>query len=96
MHEKEKTSRRTFLKKSSLTGVGLLTIPQLVSTAFAEEKRNKKVVISKDDISLFQGDSITDAGRKREKGWQQHKSAGERQSGDRCAQRPDHFKRRNG
>jgi lysophospholipase L1-like esterase len=67
MQEKEKTSRRNFLKKSSLAGVGLLTIPQLVSTAFAEEKRNKKVVISKDDIILFQGDSITDAGRKRDK-----------------------------
>ena len=67
MQEKEKTSRRNFLKKSSLAGVGLLTIPQLVSTAFAEEKRNKKIVISKDDVILFQGDSITDAGRKRDK-----------------------------
>jgi lysophospholipase L1-like esterase len=67
MHEKEKTSRRTFLKKSSLTGVGLLTIPQLVSTAFAEETRSKKITISKDDVILFQGDSITDAGRKRDK-----------------------------
>jgi len=67
MQEKEKTSRRNFLKKSSLAGVGLLTIPQLVSTAFAQEKRNKKITISKDDIILFQGDSITDAGRKRDK-----------------------------
>lgn len=67
MHEKEKTSRRNFLKKSSLTGVGLLTIPQLVSTAFAEETRSKKITISKDDVILFQGDSITDAGRKRDK-----------------------------
>jgi lysophospholipase L1-like esterase len=67
MEEKEKTSRRNFLKKSSLAGVGLLTIPQLVSTAFAEEKRSKKIVISKDDVILFQGDSITDAGRKKDK-----------------------------
>lgn len=67
MQEKEKTSRRNFLKKSSLAGVGLLTIPQLVSTAFAEEKRSKKIVISKDDVILFQGDSITDAGRKKDK-----------------------------
>ena len=67
MQNKENTSRRNFLKKSSLAGVGLLTIPQLVSTAFAEEKRSKKIVISKDDVILFQGDSITDAGRKRDK-----------------------------
>jgi lysophospholipase L1-like esterase len=67
MQNKESTSRRNFLKKSSLAGVGLLTIPQLVSTAFAEEKRSKKIVISKDDVILFQGDSITDAGRKRDK-----------------------------
>src|SRR5690348_4480081 len=67
MQEKEKTSRRNFLKKSSLAGVGLLTIPQLVSTAFAEETRSKKITISKDDVILFQGDSITDAGRKRDK-----------------------------
>jgi lysophospholipase L1-like esterase len=67
MQEKEKTSRRNFLKRSSLAGVGLLTIPQLVSTAFAEETRPKKITISKDDVILFQGDSITDAGRKRDK-----------------------------
>ena len=67
MQEKEKTSRRNFLKKSSLAGVGLLTIPQLVSTAFAEETRPKKITISNDDVILFQGDSITDAGRKRDK-----------------------------
>ncbi len=67
MQNKENTSRRNFLKKSSLAGVGLLTIPQLVSTAFAEEKRSKKIAVSKDDIILFQGDSITDAGRKKDK-----------------------------
>ena len=67
MQQRENTSRRNFLKKSSLAGVGLLTIPQLLSTAFAEEKRSKKITISKDDIILFQGDSITDAGRKKNK-----------------------------
>ena len=67
MQNKENTSRRNFLKKSSLAGVGLLTIPQFVSTAFAEEKRSKKIAISKDDVILFQGDSITDAGRKKDK-----------------------------
>lgn len=67
MMEKENTSRRNFLKKSSLAGVSLLTIPQLVSTAFAEEKKTKKFAISKEDVILFQGDSITDAGRKKDK-----------------------------
>ena len=58
-------SRRRFLKNSSLLTVSALTIPQLVSSAFAEQdiKRHK---IVKDNVILFQGDSITDAGRKKD------------------------------
>jgi lysophospholipase L1-like esterase len=64
MKQKETSSRRNFLRNTSLGGIAALTIPQLVSTAFAEEKIKKKVRINKDDVILFQGDSITDAGRK--------------------------------
>ncbi len=59
-------SRRNFIKNSSLAGLTALSIPQLVSTAFAEAKFNKKVKLSQDDIILFQGDSITDSGRKKD------------------------------
>ena len=61
------SSRRDFIKATSLASAGLLTIPQIVSAAFTKERnRKKKVVINKDDIILFQGDSITDAGRKKD------------------------------
>ena len=63
MKQNESTSRRNFLKNTSLIGVSAITIPQMVSTAFAEQSR-KRFKISKDDVILFQGDSITDAGRK--------------------------------
>jgi lysophospholipase L1-like esterase len=41
-----------------------LALPQIVSAAFAKEAA-KKVSLDKDDIVLFQGDSITDWGRDR-------------------------------
>jgi lysophospholipase L1-like esterase len=59
------TSRRNFLKNTSLVTAASLTIPQLVSTAFAAEKI-RRISLAKDDIILFQGDSITDAGRKKD------------------------------
>ncbi len=44
-----------------------LSIPQLILTAFAEDDaKNKKIPLAKNEIVLFQGDSITDAGRARE------------------------------
>ena len=52
MKQNENTSRRNFLKNTSLIGVSALTIPQLVSTSFAKESR-KRFKISKDDIILL-------------------------------------------
>ena len=61
------SSRRNFLKTTSLASAGLLAIPQIVSAAYnGEANKKKKVTISKDDVILFQGDSITDAGRKKD------------------------------
>jgi lysophospholipase L1-like esterase len=57
--------RRSFIKKASLGGVAAISIPEIVSAAFAVEKINK-ITLKKDDVILFQGDSITDAGRKRD------------------------------
>jgi lysophospholipase L1-like esterase len=61
------SSRRNFLKSTSLASAGLLTMPQIVSAAFnSEAVKKKRVMINKDDVILFQGDSITDAGRKKD------------------------------
>lgn len=59
------TSRRNFIKASSLATVSALSITEIVSSAFAEVKVSK-VSIGQNNTVLFQGDSITDAGRKRE------------------------------
>lgn len=56
-------SRRDFIKKASLGSALLAGIPEIVSAAVAKEK---KVSIEKGNVILFQGDSITDAGRNRE------------------------------
>jgi len=55
-------SRRGFLKTAAIGAVATLSIPQLVAASPAMAKA-KKIKLEKDDIILFQGDSITDAGR---------------------------------
>ncbi len=61
------SSRRSFIKVTSLASAGLITIPQIVFAAFKNETvKREKIVINKDDVILFQGDSITDAGRKKD------------------------------
>lgn len=66
MNESSPSSRRHFLKNTSLLSASLLSIPQIVSASFKEHKPDKKIGLNKDDVILFQGDSITDAGRKKE------------------------------
>ena len=63
--EKNETSRRKFLKTTSLSGLFYLSVPSIISTAFTEEKVGK-IGLKKIDVILFQGDSITDAGRKKD------------------------------
>ena len=62
----ENNSRRNFIRNASLGSALGLSIPAIVSTAFAAEKSGKKVRIQKEDVILFQGDSITDSGRRKE------------------------------
>lgn len=57
-------NRRDFIKKAALGGIMPLCIPKIVSSAFAEE-RVRRISLSKNDVVLFQGDSITDFHRKR-------------------------------
>lgn len=60
------SSRRNFIRNTSLASAALLSIPQIVSAAYrGQEVRKKKIKIRSDDVILFQGDSITDAGRKK-------------------------------
>jgi len=62
----QKTNRRNFLKTASIGTAATIALPQIVSAAFATENI-KKVSLNKDDVILFQGDSITDWGRDHKK-----------------------------
>ncbi|HEY2582362.1 MAG TPA: SGNH/GDSL hydrolase family protein [Mucilaginibacter sp.] len=59
-------NRRNFIKNTSIATVATLSLPQIVSTAFAATDA-KKISLDKNDVVLFQGDSITDWGRDRNK-----------------------------
>ncbi|MGZ3756716.1 MAG: SGNH/GDSL hydrolase family protein [Mucilaginibacter sp.] len=58
-------NRRSFIKNAAIGTVASLTIPQIVAAAMPAA--GKKVSLAKDDIVLFQGDSITDWGRDHKK-----------------------------
>jgi lysophospholipase L1-like esterase len=62
-------NRRNFFKKSVLAGGAALLIPKIVNAAMPEYTSSNKLqrrYFSKDETILFQGDSITDRGRKRD------------------------------
>jgi lysophospholipase L1-like esterase len=63
--EIQNNSRRSFIRKAALGGMMAISIPEILSAAMAE-KRSKKLQLMKDNVILFQGDSITDAGRNKE------------------------------
>jgi lysophospholipase L1-like esterase len=63
--ENHSNSRRSFLKKAALGTLAAVSIPEIIS-ATVPKKSKKKVELLKDQTILFQGDSITDAGRNRE------------------------------
>lgn len=58
-------SRRSFLRKAALGTLAAVTIPEIIS-ASAPKKGLKKIQLLKEQTILFQGDSITDAGRNKE------------------------------
>ena len=61
-------TRRDFLKKTTFAGVGLAMIPEIANAVICEQKavNQKAIALKRDSVILFQGDSITDCGRKRE------------------------------
>ena len=56
-------TRRDFLKTAAVSGA-MLGIPGIVASAM-NISQTSKISLQKDDVILFQGDSITDAGRDR-------------------------------
>jgi lysophospholipase L1-like esterase len=62
-------SRRNFITKSVASAAVLASIPSIVSASMPAkgEKKKKYSLFEKGDTVLFQGDSITDAGREKEK-----------------------------
>jgi lysophospholipase L1-like esterase len=63
--ENQNNNRRSFIKKAALGGLIAVSIPEILSAAMAPAVV-KKNTLSKDNIILFQGDSITDSGRNKE------------------------------
>ena len=65
-----KNTRRDFLKAAALTGAGALLIPTLAHGSEKKKQRSKRsaIVLKENAVILFQGDSITDAGRDWKKG----------------------------
>ena len=59
-------SRRNFLKTSALGATAVARLS--VTTEAVAASRGKEALVAKNDVVLFQGDSITDAGRSRDKG----------------------------
>lgn len=58
--------RRDFLRNTTLAGALAISIPDIVNAAVSKQKKNGTIKINKGDVILFQGDSITDAGRKKD------------------------------
>lgn len=68
MEQQPNSNRRNFIRNVSLGSLAALSLPKIVAAATSErEGYAKKITLKKDAVVLFQGDSITDAGRKRDK-----------------------------
>jgi len=63
-------NRRNFLRNAAVTTAGLAAIPEIVAAAMPSMPGKKKDLLNSlktGDVILFQGDSITDAGREKVK-----------------------------
>jgi lysophospholipase L1-like esterase len=58
-------SRRSFIKKAAFGTIAVASIPEILSAEMAM-KKTKTIKLQKDNVILFQGDSITDSGRNME------------------------------
>ena len=63
-------NRRNFFRKAAVSSVGLASIPGILAASMpSSEKKHRSVLnsLKPNDVILFQGDSITDAGRIKER-----------------------------
>ncbi|MGE5395375.1 MAG: SGNH/GDSL hydrolase family protein [Candidatus Saccharibacteria bacterium] len=63
-------NRRNFLRNAALGTAAMAAIPEILAASMPVAPKKKKgsgIELKKGDVVLFQGDSITDAGREREK-----------------------------
>lgn len=63
-------NRRNFLRNAAVNTVGLAAIPGILSASMPSSSKKQKGVLRSlqlNDVILFQGDSITDSGREKEK-----------------------------
>lgn len=65
MQFKYYNNRRNFISKAAMGSLMALSIPEIVSASFSPGEV-KKIIPGKGNVILFQGDSITDAGRNRD------------------------------
>ncbi len=63
--EISENTRREFIKKATFGTIAAISIPEILSAA-APKGKIKEIKLQKDQVILFQGDSITDSGRNRE------------------------------
>ena len=61
------SARRTFLKKAMVATGGIISFPSIVSAVIAPPVPKKQLLFPQNGTVLFQGDSITDAGREKSK-----------------------------
>jgi hypothetical protein len=62
------TNRRTFIKTTALTGLGMVAVNSLSASNLSRKKTTTPLFAEK-SIILFQGDSITDGNRGRNDDW---------------------------
>jgi lysophospholipase L1-like esterase len=65
--ENKNNDRRSFIRKAAIGGLMAVSIPEILSASMSSSEM-KKTAPGKENTILFQGDSITDAGRNREDG----------------------------
>lgn len=59
-------ARRNFFKKAMATSLATISLPEIVNAASHHYDSVQKISINENDTILFQGDSITDSGRKKD------------------------------
>jgi lysophospholipase L1-like esterase len=63
--ENRENNRRSFIKRTALGSLMAISLPEILSAAMSHSVLEKNTLV-KDNVILFQGDSITDAGRNRD------------------------------